>query len=161
MKRRIITLENGKITEVKNTSRIYRLYKYLKENAVGEVNKKSACQIILALNEDYKTRQTVEKDIQAIRMSFPRKVGSNVNGYWLMTRKHDETNGYNYIMHQALSKMKIAVLSGVNPNVFFKALNEYKNKGSSETDGQVVLADTPSQRKIVRRYSDDLVIAKD
>lgn len=160
MRRKLITLKNGKTCEVTNPfeiRRVYRLYRYLKENAVSEKHKKSAMQIILALNEDYKTRQVVEKDVQTIRMSFPRKLGSNVNGYWLMTRKHDETDGYAYIKHQALSKMKIALLSGIDENVFFQAIQEYKKKSEKVADGQVVIDGINERPTIVRRYSDDLI----
>ena len=156
MKRELIKLSNGRIKKVNNVARVYALYDWLKENAVGEQNKKSACQIILALNEHFKTRQNVEDAIQVIRMSLDLMIGSNTNGYWIICET-DKTDGYAYIKNQALSKMKIAIMCGVDPNIIYKELNEYKNKCNSTNDGQVVLADTPYQKDITRRYGDYLL----
>lgn len=154
MRRTLISIREKKLRSNK-IERVYALYDYLKENAVGEVYKKSANQIILALNGLFTSRQEVEEAIQIIRMSLDLMVGSNINGYWIMC-SDDKTDGYAYMKNQALSKMKVAIMCGVNPNIFFKELNQVKDQCNDVADGQVVMVDTPYQRPIIRRYGDEL-----
>ena len=156
MKRKLIALPNGKKITKDMVAKIYKLYDFLKQHAVGEKNKKSAAQIILALNDLFNTRQDVERAIQILRISEDRQIGSNTNGYWMICES-DETDGYQYIKNQAISKMKVAIMSGVSPDLFFKILNEIKDKCNDTANGQVVLTDTPYQKSVVRRFSDDLI----
>lgn len=155
MKKKLVKVSDGLFITNEMATSIYRLYDYLKENAVGEVNKKSACQIILALNEHFKSRQSVEKAIQILRVSMDRKIGSATSGYWLMC-SDDKTDGFAYIRNQAVSKMEVAIRCGVNPRFFYNALNGIKDKQNDIADGQKRITFSPYEKDEVRRYSDDL-----
>lgn len=146
--------------ELKET-RCENLLEYLMRNAVGYENKKCAKYIINYFthpgfpNDDvrknlFTTRQDIEATIQELRKRCNRKIGSSTRGYWMMCND-DEKDGYEYLKNQALGKMITAIKSGVDPKVFYKALNEIKPQCNKVADGQINL-----EEQEIKRLSDDL-----
>lgn len=152
--------------ELKNKSNIEvvrckELLNYLMRNACGSEKKKSAKEIIKHFNSDscvypdvlgiFNTRQDIESTILSLRKVSDRKIGSSTSGYWMMC-SDDKENGYSYLTNQAISKMKTAILCGVDPNVFYKTLNDIKPQCNKTIDGQLEL----DSNEETKRYSNDI-----
>lgn len=153
-----------KTNELKELRR-KNLLEHLMRCAVGYENKRSAKDIIGWFNSNnviadlyglFKTRQDVEATIQELREKCNRKIGSSTEGYWMMC-SDDEKDGYAYLKNQALSKLKTAIKCGVDPRVFYKALNEIKPECNNIADGQIEL----DSNEETKRYSDDIQDIKD
>lgn len=133
------------------------LYTYLCKNAVGEEAKVPAKRILLdySFTEErrklFPNRQAIEEAVKYLREHSNRKIGSDSNGYWLMCT-NDTKNGLQYLINQAISKLETAIKSGVDPRVFYKALNQIAPQCNDTADNQVSLENNVE----VKRYSDDL-----
>lgn len=153
-----------KTNELKELRR-KNLLEHLMRCAIGYKNKRSAKDIIGWFNSHnviadlyglFKTRQDVEATIQELREKCNRKIGSSTEGYWMMC-SNDEKDGYAYLKNQALAKLKTAIKCGIDPRVFYKALNEIKPECNNIADGQIEL----DSNEETKRYCDDIQDIKD
>lgn len=126
-----------------------KILNYLKLNAVGEENKKTGADLVLALG--LKNTKELRTYIRALRMDDGYYIASNHNGYWLKCLADEEDKGYSYLVKHAISEMKAALQIGTKPNVFYKALNEMCKELNIASHNQIDL-----DGSVVKRYGDEL-----
>lgn len=126
-----------------------KILNYLKLNAVGEENKKTGAELVLALG----LKNTVElrRNIRCLRMDDGYYIASNHKGYWLKCLADEDDKGYSYLVNHAISEMKAALQIGTKPNVFYKALNQMCKELNIASHNQIDL-----DGSVVKRYGDDL-----
>ena len=126
-----------------------KILNYLKLNAVGEENKKTGADLVLALG--LKSTKELRTHIRALRMDDGYYIASNHKGYWLKCLADEEDKGYSYLVKHAISEMKAALQIGTKPNVFYKALNEMCKELNIASHNQIDL-----DGSVVKRYGDEL-----
>lgn len=129
----------------------WKLYNFLKDNAVGKTNIKTGKQIMACLG--YKNLASVQLDIRALRISTSRKIASNSNGYWLPVDKNDDDH---FALSKALSHIYTMIADGSLTKKQVHAFVE-KIDVNKPLDNQMKLAFGDYEKDFVKRYSDDLV----
>ena len=129
----------------------WKLYKYLKDNAVGSINVKSGDTICEALG--YKNKPTLQADIRELRINMRRKIASNNKGYYLPINARDDSY---FVASQVYGRIYTALLDG---SITKEQLHGFIQSVNVELplDNQLKLTFTKYQENEVNVYSHDLL----
>lgn len=134
------------------TSQEWKLYDYLKNNAVGKKNIKSRKKIAEDLN--YNSFEEVQADIRALRLNkaITRDICSTTKGYYLPISKEERSY---FLRGRAIGHLLTALTTGeLSKNEVYKILNDFDETAPVDKQMKLILGEY--EKDSIKKLSDDL-----